>query len=348
MIYKRRYLQYNELVFDDVIDDDYSTSFKTFESDYGFGNGAYSPQKRKGLWTEPTRVSFSITLKMKRIPCEHRPFYLQFAKSQLTTQGKLWAVQDNTIIWAYAILENLVEVHSSRNNQMTLDLDFTLPEGVWHKADKLRTFVVPFDPCSFIDCYGFKEIDPCECCNCAQPIGEDCDCCDCIEKDMALCYFKEFQDLYGCDNPGYKFVIDCAKGQEFFGDYDGVHFGQKLCADCGEQITGYVYSDTEIPTGGIRITLHGEMKDPYIEINGNGNIIKGEYNGTLLVNPDGAVYFQVDENCPACDPLDVSVWEIPMGMKYGWTVHAGKNSVIIDTGGCCLTCAYIEIDALAI
>lgn len=51
MIYKRHYIQYNDLVFDevDMVDeDDYSVSFKTFDSEYGFTHGSYAPYKHRG------------------------------------------------------------------------------------------------------------------------------------------------------------------------------------------------------------------------------------------------------------------------------------------------------------
>lgn len=348
MIYKRQYLQYNDLVFEDVIMDDVSVSYKTFESDYGFGNGAYAPINARGPFLEAGRVSFSFTLHMKTLPCAHRPYYLRFAKGELNKPGKLWAIQDNTVIWAYAILESMVLVHTSRKNEQTIDVDFSIPEGVWHKADKLRTFLTPYDPCDFMECYDFKDIDPCECCDC-EPDVDECDCCDCIEKDMALCYHKdEMQDFYDCDGPRYRFKYDCAKANEFFGGYDGIHFGQKMCSDCDSPIQGYLYSDTDINTDGVKITLHGEMKNPYIEINGNGNIIEGEYDGSLIVYSDGSVYFQKDWDCPMCDPLPVSSWIIPENMEYGWVIHPGKNKILIDHGSCCMTCAYIEVDALAI
>ena len=352
MIYKRHYLQYNDLVFDEadmIIEDDASVSFKTFESDYGWGHGAYSPQKRKGLWAEAGRVSFSITLKMKKLPCEQRPYYVRFAKSQLTTQGKLWAIQDNTIIWAYAILENFVEVNDSRRNEAIFDVDFSIPEGVWHKANKLKTFLLPYDKCDFMDCYDYHDIDQCGCCSC-EPRNDTCDCCDCIEKDMALCYHTgELQNFYDKCGGGYKLVYDCAMAEKFFGGYySDAQWGQKICSDCNKPIDGFLYSDTDIPTENVTITLHGAMKDPYVEINGNGNIIKGEYDGTLIIKPDGSVYFTKDIDCPACDPLDVSVWEIPENMEYGWTVYQGKNHIVVDPGECCMVCAYFEVDALAI
>lgn len=359
MIYKRHYIQYNDLVFDevDMVDeDDYSVSFKTFDSEYGFTHGSYAPYKHRGSLIKASSVSMTLTLRMKKLPCSVRPFYRRFVLAQLQEQGKLWAVQDNTLIWAYAYLKGYSESQSVKRDTIEIDIDFALPEGVWHKADKLTTFLVPYDVCDFMDCYEFKDINPCggddgNCCDCGTNVETDfCECCDCwqVTKDMALCYHTDdLQKVYDCYGGGFRVVVDCAKGEEFFFNsfYGSTHFGTKLCSSNG-YIAGKVYSDTDIPTRGITIMLHGHVKDPYIEINGNGNVIKGEYDGVLTIYPDGTVTSGSD-NCVST--LSVDKWVIPQGMDYGWEIHQGNNRVIIELGDCCQTaCAYIMVDSLTI
>lgn len=370
MYYKRRYIQYNDLVFGgvDVIDeDDYNVSFKSFSSEYGFGHGSYAPWK--GAFVRSGSVSLTIILRMKQLPCEDRPFYVRFAKSQLTKPGRLWAIQDNRLIWAWAYPSGYSESTRSKKDELEIDVNFDIPEGVWHKADKLKTFLVPFAVCDFMDCYDYHEIDPCNpfCCDCGREpkgIGKcyptDFSCCGCpgeysccgdcdqVSEENALCYFKDLQDFYDCDGGGFKIIYSCAAADKFFGDFlKDEHPGQKFCATCGDAASGILYSDTDIPTEGVKITIHGKVKDPYIEINGNGNSILGEYDGVLEVRPDGSVYNYV-EGCEKCDPLPVDVWSIMPGMSYGWTVDQGKNRVLIDGGSCCSYCAWIEVDALTI
>lgn len=354
MQYKRRYLQFADLVFGgvDVIDeDDYSVSFKTFDTEYGFSHGSYAPIKKKGGLIKSGRVSMTILLRMKKIPCEDRPYYVRFVKSQLTTQGRLWAIQDNRLVWAWAYLTSYSESGRSRKDELEIDVNFDIPEGVWHKADRLKTFIVPFDPCEFMECYDWKEVNPChpygDCCSCGEPVGV-CDCCSCdkVEQHNALCYFRDMQDFYECDGGNYKIIYSCVAAEKYFTDpLNDEHVGQKICSACGGMIAGQFYSETDIPTEGIRITIHGPLHNPYIEINGNGNTILGDFDGFLVINPDGSVYTYKDD-CGTCDPLPVDVWSIPDGMSYGWTVEQGKNMIRIDTGTCCTVCAWIEEDAL--
>lgn len=362
MIYKRHYVQYNDLVFEGyqmIEEDDTEVSFKNNMSDYGFRHGSYAPFKRMGVLAEAGGVSMTLTFELKRIPCDQRPFYLQFVISQLSKQGKLWAVRNNTLLWAYAFVSSYNEHTDARKNTFVIDVEFTIPEGVWHKADKQKTFLVPHDICDFLDCENFKDINPCavsnigtgDCCDCLPNKTvkkDDCSCCcDELTKDMALCY-HDLQDFYARCNTPYKIVYDCraAKNLWFPDYYSPTHMGQKFCANCAP-IAGILYSDTDIPTEGVKITLHGRMSNPYIEINGNGNSISGDYDGTLEIYPNGEIYFGEDD-CARCEPLDVTKWVIPSGMSYGWSVQTGNNRLIIDAGCCGTVCAYIEVDALTI
>lgn len=354
MIYKRHYLQFNDLVFDEydmIAEDDASASFKTSGTSYGFGHGGYYPLKGMYNFVESSRVSLTVTLRMKKLPCDMRKFYGRFVRQELTKNGKLWAVQDNTLVWAFAIPSGVNQSLRARTDTLEYDIDFILPEGIWHKADKLRTFLEEFDKCDFMECLGMKDLNPCltnGCCNCfGTNVDASCDCCDCIEKDMALCYhMDEIQDFYKCDNP-YRILYSCEMAEKYFGDFYGSeNLGQKICSDCGP-ITGKIYSDTDMPTRGVRITLHGKFTNPWIEINDNANTILGEYDGTLVINDNGSVYYTGDGCCDELIPVEN--WVRPDEMDYGWTINPGNNRVRIEGGDCCQTnCVYIEVDAITI
>lgn len=360
MHYEKHFVQFNDFVFDEydmIAGGDTSASFRQESTPYTFIHGSYTPYKRKGVTVESGSVSLTLTLNVKKLPCEDRPFYLRFVKNELQRQGRLWAVSDNTLIWAYAYMTDYAE-ETGRRDTLEIDVSFALPEGIWHKADKLRTFLAPYDVCDFMDCYDFHDVNPCltqGCCNCVEVSDTFCDCCnDCwnVTKDMALCYHMgELQDFYNRCGSGYRILYDCQRAQNFFGDFLGAeHLGQKFCTNNDGLIAGILYSETDIDTSHIRITIHGAMKNPYIEINGNGNIIKGEFEGVLTINSDGSVYYTSDDACCANEPLDVELWSIPLGMDYGWLIHQGNNQILIDTGVCdpCgrVTCAYIEHDPL--
>lgn len=340
MIYKTHYIQYNDLVFHDPVAEDAEVSFKETSASYTFGHGDYSPNK--GMFVEPRNVSLNLRLRLKKIPCEYRQFYIDYVQGQLSEPGKLWAIKNNTLVWAYAKVQNYVESVDSGVNTLDIDVTFRLYEGVWHKADLQRTFLKPFDVCEFMDCEGFKEINPCEslddsCCICSEsPMDIGCQCCECITKDMALCYHKDsLQDFFKCDPP-YKILYSCADANRLFGK-----IGQKFCTDNG-LIVGKYYSTTNIPTRGITIRFSGEVNNPYIEINGNGNKIAGSYKD-LTIHADGSI-----SNCD-CEDVDVSNWRVPEGNDYGWEVHQGYNRINIETGNCgCYVCAYISDDPLTL
>lgn len=341
MIYKPHYIQFNDLVFNDAVAEDAEVSFKEVSASYTFGNGDYSPNK--GVFVEPRNVSLNLKLRLKKLPCEYRKFYVDYVEGQLSEPGKLWAVKNDTLMWAYAKVRNYVIDTDSGTNALDIDVTFRLTEGVFHKADLQKTFLKPFDFCEFMDCVDFKDPDPCEplegdCCNCTSDVPQKigCQCCECLTQDMALCYHRdEIQNFYKCDPP-YKIVYSCVDGKKFFGK-----MGQQFCTDTGF-IAGRYYSTTNIPTRGVTIRFSGEVTNPYIEINDNGNQIVGTYK-ELTIHADGTI-----SNCD-CDELDVDNWKVPEGHDYGWTIHQGYNKVLIETGNCCgFVCVYIQDDPLAL
>lgn len=369
MYYEKRYLQFNDLVFDgyDMISDyDEPLQYKGSSMTYSYGHGSYRPLKADFLYVSERQVNMTVTLKLKKIPCEYRKFYAQFAEQELGKPGKLWAIKNNEILWANAMVTNKRPVNNGKKDEIVFDLEFVIPGGVWHKADKQRTFVMPYDVCSLMDCKGFEEYDPCanaqgggDCCEACEDRKvqlarrERCDCCceDDLKADMALCYHQdELQAFYGCDTP-FQFVYSCEAAEKFSTERA---MGQKLCAKeaCGQPvISGRIYSDTDIPTEDVTITIVGDMKSPWIEINGNTNIIEGEYHGELRIEPSGDVYYRpCDDEC--CEPtlLEPSVWVIPSGNVYGWTVKPQINSVIVHLNECCsqcgLACVYIDAQSI--
>lgn len=361
MWYEIRYLQFNDLVFDgyDMISDwDSEVSFKATTHEYSFRDGSYAPFKNKRLYARAKSVNMTITLQLKKIPCEYREFYMRFAETQLSGVGKLWAIKNNELVWAYAYVENRSMVIHNRANEVTYDVEFMIYEGVWHKADKQKTFLLPYNVCVFMECKGYKKVNPCvgtmdgDCCEVCeeskiqQDIEERCYCCcvDEVTPEMALCYHSDLQDFYGCDTP-YQIVYDCVSAEKF-NDY----LGQKLCVKdkCDDSvIAGRFYSETDLSTDDVMVTLKGQAHNPWITINGNTNIIEGDFDGILTIHPSGDVYYSKDECCEG-DLLDPDVWKIPEGNTYGWEIQPQYNSIIVNLNQCCagLTCVYIQHEAI--
>ena len=363
MHYDKRYLQFNNLVFDgyDMISStDEQVTYKEADAQsYSFAHGSYMPYKSDTLLVNAGSVSMTLTFHMKKLPCEDRPFYMQFIDQELGRPGKLWAIRNGEILWAYASVRSKHAITTGESNKAEYDIEFTLPEGIWHKADKQRTFVLPYNVCTMMECKGFEKYDPCAntcdtcCTDCIEKkwwedYKERCFCCcvDEITEDMALCYHqKDLQKFYSCDTP-FQLVYDCFQAEKFKREN---HLGQKLCVKdlCGESvIAGRFYSETDIKTDDVTIIIEGKVKNPWITINGNTNIIKGEYDGTLRIEPNGDVYYQTSD---CCEPtlLDPSVWIIPCNMDYGWWVYPQTNSIKVNLNECCgLACVYVDVDAI--
>lgn len=363
MIYEKKYLQFNDFVFglyDIVSGDDEPIQYKGSSTAYTYTHGSYRPLKNSYLYVSEKQVNMTITLNTKKLPCDQRLHYVKFFEQEIGRPGRLWAIKNNELIWAFAVANNVRPVKNNRQWQVVYDIEFIIPGGVWHKADKMKTFLLSYDPCTFMDdCKGFKDINPCEklglsddkgCCDiCAEKTAkearkDECACCcdELVCNTDALCFHtNELQDFYRCDVP-YQIVYSCQKGEEYFGD---PYLGEKMCKaeSCEGIIAGRLYSDTDIPTEDIEIIIVGHTKNVEIEINDNANIIKGEYDG-LRITSSGDVYAKTE----CCETLlDPSVWSVPYGMNYGWTINPRDNRIIIRTNECCeMVCVFISHDAI--
>lgn len=344
MKFNRRYIQYNELVIDgyDMLNssDSTDTSFKGKSYKRTGANGSYRAFKARYLFVDETDVSMSLTLRMKKIPCDMRKFYRPFVIDQLSQPGKLWAVHNNELIWAYATVDSYSEITSDASDELSFDVNFVLYEGIWHKADQLSTFLVPYSPCYFLDCKGYHTEPALDCCVCSTPVNDGCECCECRHKEDALVYhMDDIQSFYDCDVK-YQIEVDCEAGARLFGDS---YLGKKVCSKdaCSNIVAGRLWSGTDTETRQMTITLRGQMYNPAVEINGNVNMIKGEYDGELTIMPNGDVYY--------CDCLlDPDVWMVTSGV-YGWSIYPGYNRVIVDFGTCCHEpCVYIKPDEITI
>lgn len=327
--------------------------------EYGFGHGSYDPYKSNMVFLNEGEVSLTLRFRMKKLPCKYRDFYKSFAVGQLLRPGKLWAIVNNEIVWTTARLTSWSDDENAQRDEYIINIDFILPEGVWHKANKATTFLVPYNVCTFMDCKGFKKVNPCQkfpldgdcCTTCKRDKAlikeDDCECC-CgkLKKDMALCYHDDLQSFYETCVGTYRIVSSCKRGKEFFSDR---FLGEKICATSsdGSTIAGHFYSETDIPTSSMQIVIDGSVHDPQISINDNTNIIKGDYD-RLYISSNGDVYSEDGNNCRTL--LDPSVWIVPTSNdEYGWTIHQGENRLIINTGTCCgRACAYIQMDNLTI
>lgn len=370
--YTRRYVQYNDLPFDNYEMlrswDDTTVKFKQESSQYTFKHGSYVAFKSETMLVEETNVSMTILLEMQRLACDKRTYYRKYVLDNFNRPGKLWAVQNGELCWAYAYPENYSEAAStSLANSILIDIDFVLYEGIWHKANAFTTFLEPYDLCEDMEytpstdqCIEYndkKDADNCvnscvpkaKCsCTCeSKPTMFDNDCgCDCGAKDKRknLCEvdLNLFYGSTGCDTTGYKIIEDCSAYTTESGETIGTKFRGE---PCNGYLSGKVYANTDVPTTDYEITVTGVFHNLYVAINGNGNYISGDYEGTLMFRGDGSIWY-LNGDC-GWQELPVSDYIIPDGMDFGFTFNPGWNTFTIDAGACDCNhtmTAYINID----
>lgn len=366
MIYTRRYVQYNDLPFDsyEMLKswDDTTVKFKQDSSSYTFKHGSYVAFKSESMLVESANVSMTLQLELYRIPCDRRTLYRKTVLEEISKPGKLWAVQNGELVWAYAYPENYSEATKvSIADTYLVDIDFVLYEGIWHKASVYTTYLEPYDLCVEMD--EKDTVDPCteinkNCCtdcvpdpvpgeSCSGCCGDTCSC-DCdeeknnrknlCESDINLIY----QGTGRCSTTGYKIVEDCSAYEK----ESGASIGERFRAEpCSNYLSEKIFANTDVPTTDYEITIKGVFHDLYVEVNGNGNIIEGDYEGTLKIQGDGTVWI-FNGDC-GFEELPVSAITIPDGMDFGYTFNPGWNYFKIDAGECdcnvTLT-AYISID----
>ena len=354
----RKYVQFNDWVFDsyDTISKaTYKVGTKTEPHEYSFGHGSYIGAKGiNQFWTEG-ELSLSIDVNYRLYRKEDRKYVLNFIKQNMQKHGKIWAIQDDKILWAWAYVEEFSDEYERWKDHYSFDVDFKLWEGVWHVADLTDLFLLPYDVCDFTEDYDFQEVDPCgdlDCCaSCSTKYQATCPDCvnDCLDVENNACVLMGGNNrqsvLDGFLNCGksYRIVMNCNKGASLFGDRA---LGNKICKDgfCKSAIAGKFYSDTYADTDLVSFTLSGHWQDPLIDINGTKLLIKGEYDGTLRMDESGNVTFQEDECCPEVEiPLNDVQWQ----NDFGFTVHQGMNRVTVE-GSCCeMGCIYIKTDGIS-
>lgn len=347
--YYRKYIQFNDLVFYSYItnSDETKVDFDIVKHSYTFRNGDYAPLKQRTPRIESTSVGITMEFNVKHLPCDYRPFYRRFILEQLTNAGKLWAVQGDELLWAYAIPESYSEpTFNLVKNTIEIDIEFYLPQGVWHKADKQKTFITDFDICTFMECLNYRVLNPC--CDCAicVPTPIKCCCCDELQKEDALCYnVDRLKEVYStkCE-PSFIIKYDCIKAEKLFTDEINPYLGQRICRDMDDDIiAGQIYVEGDIPTTEYKIMLNGGGRNIWITINGNSNYIKGDFDSPITVMSNGTVY----DECG--NELSADVYQVPDGNTFGFTFNPGVNSVIIEPNTCCgIQCAYFIIDNLTV
>lgn len=355
----RKYIQFNDLVidnFDMLQDADLSGGFKSETQPYSFGHGSYAPFKSRQQHSREQSLSMTLKLDYRKLRREQRQFYKDWIRMNIARAGKLWAIEGNQVLWTNAFVTDFSEPYSLEKHTVSIDLEFVLYEGVWHKADVRKTFLQPYSSCDFMDCLDFREIDECiDCCiGCNSSTVELCPKCSCdcefLNAENSLCELKQevATDFYKQCGDSYRIIYNCEAGKHIWDEE--YLLGNKICKKdtCKNIIAGQFYSETVIDSENVTVTLIGTVKNPIITINGNSMQIMGEYSGKLTINASGDIYYLADECCDEVI-IDINQLKIPEGNTFGFIVHQGQNSVIVETNNCCdMACVYIKVDNITI
>lgn len=160
MMYSRKYLQFNDLVFDNYdmlkTSDNTSNTFKWTTTEYGYRHGSYLPVKDDYGLLRESSVSLTISLEMRKMGCDLREHYHDLVTQQLARTGYLWAIQDGKLIYTLAAVSGYDEITTTSSDKLEIDVSFMLPEGIWHIADPTSTFLKEYDISEVIDYYGFE------------------------------------------------------------------------------------------------------------------------------------------------------------------------------------------------
>lgn len=358
--FQRKYIQFNHLVIDsyDMLrESDLDISFKMETQEYSFTHGGYAPFKKKRILAEAQRLSMTVKINYRKFPKDKRAMFYDWMILNLTTPGKLWAVQGSQLLWANAYVERLHEPYSRERFSYEVDVDLVCYEGVWHKADSRKTFFKPYDPCNYDLCADLREdVDDCiDCCvECQMPKTNTCQVCLCtcdsLNAEDSLCEKRldVLQDFYERCKNNYEIIYNCEAGHRIWDEKKML--GNKICKEeaCDNIIAGRFYSSTVLETDQVTVTLIGSFSNPRLKINNNEMIVKGDYSGKLTINSSCDIYYVEDE---CCDPvlIEMDKLVIEKGNTLGYTIHQGENSVIVETNNCCdAACVYIKVDPITL
>lgn len=360
---KRKYTQFNDLVFDDYDrTTDYSATFRVETSPRVYSSGDI-PLLRSGTQhVDAQSLSLVVKINIKSLVCDERVLVKQYILTNLNKPGRLWAVEGDEILWAWAVVEDMEEITDSDLNYIQLTLNFLIWEGVWHKADPMKTFFYPYRLCDFNACNDYQTVrsrcnpggaEGCIECNgaCDSPATGCNRChCNCEEPYLTLCGDRQeaVRGLHSACSPEYRISYDCKLANRIWRAEELL--GQKFCKSdwCDSMLTVRFYSDTIQDTTGVSFTIKGYVKNPYLALNGNSLQINGEYDGLLTVTGGGEVYYQLDSCCEP-EPLDPNMISIPLGSTLGQTVHNGWNTLHIETNECCdMVCVFVKTDSITI
>ncbi len=108
----KTYVQFNDLVIDsaeEISSASLKQDTKTATQEYSYGHGSYVAfQKNQQFLTEGD-LSLTLNFNYEHFHDEDRRFLRDYFNLNLLKPGRLWAIQDNKLIWAWAYVTGFSE-----------------------------------------------------------------------------------------------------------------------------------------------------------------------------------------------------------------------------------------------
>lgn len=359
----RRFIQYNDLVFDGTESirsaPSETVTTKYYSTDYLLKDGSYVATGEQLLLKE-SRLTLDLEIATVGWDLDTVKAHVDFIREQLVKRGKLWAIDTGgTIIWADAILTSYTPTHEWKRNDkgyIIFQIEFFIPSGKWNKADGKTTFLVEYSLCSFTqtlaNCFTNTDCPNCE----DRALFDETHCNDCqkaccgIGSAIPLCDAEEFyqDELFEKCGSGWRIIHNCELGRDKYGEE--ALWGQQICDMCTNEVfSAQFYADTALDTSDITITLEGEFKDPEININDTHVRLEGEFNdGYLRISSNGKVSTFSNPVSSDCNVKKVSNQGLTLCEHKFWTIHRGVNQITVRGVKSEQLCVFIKYERTTI
>lgn len=356
----RRYLQYNDLVFDGMESINSSpsetTTTKYYSEPWLLQHGDYVASDEEPLLASH-KLTLDLSIRTSNWDRNQVLSHVDFIKEQLVRRGKIWAMDSGgQIVYARAILDSYTPTNEwtfATDGYIQFSIELNLYEGLWHKADGNVTFLAPYNFCSFINtisnCFVNSDCDACDMpSHITEGYCEDCglQCCDlnnaiplCEAKGMAEC------DFFDQCSSGWRIVHNCELGRETAGDERLL--GNAYCDLCvdGTYVFSF-YADTVLKSTNNRITIQGSFSDPEISINGTKIKLNGVYKDTYIsINSNGDILTFTDLFQLRCNEAKkVDYKNLTFCDDDWWEIQGGQNQVIVRGITSEQVCVYLDYE----
>ena len=357
----KRYIQYNDLVFPgrkSIDNQSESISLRENKVSRTFTNGSYVANKGNKLLVSDNTISLQIALKTSTWSEEHVQGHYDFIMEQLTTPGKLWAIQTGLqLVWCNAYCKSIQPTQEwslSDEGYLVFKVEFDNPDGVWYKADENRVYLEDYDNCDFLDMKA-ECIGKTKCCSEPLICNTHCECCE--SKTTQMCDMIDYctiqsdmsfiNDFFEECSAKYRIVYNCEMCKQSGKSLKDLYL-HTICDGCvNDTMTGEFLSSTVLPSHKWNFAIMGQFKDPIIRVNDVDTVIKGKYNGVLSIDYTGKIKYAKSWECMEYDYKEISLDTLKLCASSPEIVK-GLNKVAVSGSIGDFVCLYINYEKVTI